>query len=219
MFLFPFQVFGYDITPGALTTMVVAILLASGALVKAISDINTLGWQPFKEKWLRPRKARRQRQEALLNKVEQMGEQVAEVLKEVKPNGGSSLRDAVTGIDNKVESINARVHHQDETSPIAIFRLDEHGMLVFANCAFRSLVNAEENELVFNKYLALIESTDRARMIAEIRDAVNLKIPLDTTVRFRISAHDSVAVRLRATPDVRSGGSLKGFFGTAQLAE
>jgi len=199
---------------GMIAACVSGVILFA-AFVKAVKDIRTDGWQPFKERWINPWRTRRHAREELLKEVAGLNSKVSEVLKEIKPNGGSSLRDRVDSIGDQVESTAAWIHHQKETSDLPIFKLDEVGRLTFANCAFRELVQAEDGDLTYRKYLSRIELGDRTRFMQELEQSIENLMPLDSTVHFKTEGPHFTAVRMQASPDVRHGGVLKGFFGTA----
>ena len=209
------QLFGIEFSAGEAFVGFVALIIGTGALVKAIKEIRKDGWEPFKERWISPRKAKRQRQDALLAIVEEMGSQIAEVLREVKPNGGESLKDRIINIDSKVENLVARNRHHDDTNGIATFHLDHQGNMIYSNTALRDLLDVEEGQLRHSNFLSLIEVSQRPAFIREIEEAVKFKMPIDTVVSFKQTGPHFKAIRLQASPDVRHGGVLKGFFGTA----
>ncbi len=195
------------------------VVLGAAGLIKAVRDIRQHGWTPFKERWVTPRKTRQRRIDALIDAVEGIRSTVDRVDQELRTNGGTSVKDMICGIETKVENIHARVKHQCETSALPIFELDEAANMRFANCAFRELVNADEIELYHRNYVARMPAEDRTRFLAEIRQAIDNKMPLDSVVRFRTGDTKLVSVRLQASPDVRPGGELKGFFGAASMVK
>lgn len=163
-------------------------------------------------------KERKEQKEAIATLSENctsMATQIAEVLSEVKPNGESLIK----VIHRKVEHIQARVKHQDETSDTPIFELDANCSLMFVNCAFRELVNAEEHELKKRNYVSRVHPDDRTRFLRELEEAIDNKCPIDSTVRVRVDGTHFTAVRMLANPDVRPDGELRGFFGTASKVE
>lgn len=198
---------------------IIACVLGLSALVSAIKTIRTDGWKAFKDRWIMPRQARRKKIDELVDKFDAMGSKIDRIDAELRTNGGSSVKDMVCRIDCKVEHIQARVRHQDETSDRPIFELDQRGHLTFANCAFRELVNADEQDLTHRSYVSRIHVDDRTRFIRELAEAIENKMPIDSTVKFRQDDRSFVSVRLLANPDVRPGGELMGFFGTASRTE
>ncbi len=217
-----FLLFDTQIDPFWLAGYIAAGLIAFAGALKAIHDIRKYGWHAFKERWITPIKARREARTVLIQTVKTvvegqtlLSEQVTEILKEVKPNGGESLKDKVQNTNSKVENIVARLRHQDETSDVPTFHLDDKGKLIFSNCAFRELVNAEEQQLLHNDYLSLMDDEDRARFIRARGESIDFMMPIDQIVKFKLVGPHYTTVRLQASPDVRNGGVLRGFFGTA----
>lgn len=217
------EMFGYSFTLIEMIAGGFAAMIFIAGAFKALHEIQTLGWQPFKEKWITPRATRKKAIDELLSEfagfketVSSMDSKIDGINRQFQTNGGGSLRDMVSSIDLKVEHLGARAKHQDETSSRAIFELDQQGYLEVVNCAFRELVDADEKELLHRDYISRVHPDDRTRFIRELQEAIDNKMPLDTTVRFRTSTSNFVAVRLRANPYVRSGGELRRFFGTAE---
>lgn len=215
-------------------------LVLFGTAIKAFSDIRRLGWKPFKEKWVTPWKARRgrarEREADMLKKVEGlalsvsefrsvcegMGSNIDEILKEVKPNGGESLKDKVNNINNKVDNLVARDRHRDATDSDPRFHLDAAGMMIFTNPAFRELIQADESQLMHHGFVSLMEEMDQTRFVRIRRAAIELMMPIDGIFKFKIPGTPRfVPVRLHADEDVRKVNNspvLRGFFGTASLA-
>lgn len=207
-------------------TAIIAFIAGLAALIDGIKTIKNDGWKELKDKWITPFKTRRKQRAEMQNQLKDVinvcgshGEMLLEIMREVKPNGGESLKDRILKIDSKLDSMTARTCHYDETSEIPIFHLDETGRLVFANCAFREMLGVEEKELSHSNYLSLIERDQRSAFIREIDEAIKFKMPIDTTLDFKMEGPNFVAIRLQASPDVRHGGELKGFFGTAVRVE
>lgn len=205
-----------DITIEMVTT-IVAIIVGIAVLFKAVKDIRTLGWEPFKEKWITPRKARQKRLDKVIESVDRIEQTLNRVETELKTNGGTTIKDMVIRIDSKVEHIQARARHQDETSDLAIFELDEKGAMRVMNAAMRNLVEADEHQLLHLDYVSRLHSDDRTRFLRELRESIDHKMPLDSVVRFR-RYNQYVTIRMTARPDVRNDGKLMGFFGFANLA-
>lgn len=208
-------------------------------LAEAVSSIKTLKesgvgvWGWVKGVFISARVRAAQERQELKSTVVSLGDrfsaiekQNVEILREVKPNGGSSLNDRVCSmgdvLDNiatKVEATAAWVHHEKETSDKPTFIMDADGNMTFVNCAFRELVNAEEAELLELKYLSRIEAGDQKRLKDEIDFAIRNKIPFDTSVNFKKDDGVFVPVRLQASVDVNGNRTLKNFFGRASVVD
>lgn len=150
--------------------------------------------------------------ETVSNTCGDLGLKVDEIYREVKPNGGKSMRDDLT-------AIGAWIRHQKETSETPIFILDANGNMTFANAAFREMVHAEEAELMDRKFLSRIESADQKRLIEVIEVAIKNQIPFDEVVHFKQDGPHFIPIRLQAMADSSEHHSLKNFFGTASKVE
>lgn len=187
-----------------------AAAVLAGSL-KAGKDIYKLGWAPAVAKWRFFRAARRQR----ANIIASVDDMKKIIERELTVNGGGSMKDMVTRIDRKVENIQARERHRDETSPVAIFELRATGGMMFVNLAFRDLVNADESDLLYREYISHLHPDDKTRFLNDLYEAIENKMTLDSTVRFRCDGNTFKSVRMLARADVRPDGELMGFFGTA----
>lgn len=209
------EMFGVEFTVREIIVGVIVLVLGLAGFIKALKEIRTEGWEPFREKWITPVKARRKRMDQLIGAVDGLKGTCESISAELTTNGGKTLKDMVIDTHRKVEHIQARVKVQDETSKIPTFELDEKANLTFANCAFRELVNADLSELDHRKYCSRVHPDDRARFLREIGESISNLMPLDSTVRFRLDQHNFALVHMVALPDVRPGGDLMGYFGTA----
>jgi PAS domain S-box-containing protein len=195
----------------------IAALVVVGGLATAIKSIRGEIWTPVFEKLITPRRKRRKQMYGLVDSVAELTAVVQRIEAEVKTNGGHSLKDTVNRIDRKTEHIFARVRHLDETSVNAIFEMDATGNITFANSAFCEIFDADEHSLLFRNWISRARSEDQQRLLLELKSAIENKFPLDSTASFRIDGKAVITVRLKATPNVRSGGELLGFFGTASI--
>lgn len=203
---------------------IAAAIIFIATVIKAIADIRTLGWAPFKEKWLAPRNTRRKKLDELICKFDDLNcnvnEKFGSIEKELKTNGGSSLKDMVVTIGGAVQKIQARIDHQDERSREPIFHLTANGDMCYMNAAFRELVDAEEQDLYHQNYLSRVAASDRTQLESEVQDAIAKKMPFDVMVNFKLNGTGkTVPVRLQATPNVVSGGEMLGYFGTASKVD
>lgn len=198
---------------------VAATVVLVGAVISAVKTIYKDGWGEFKRRWITPRKSRREMLEKVIARVESIDTKVERVDRELRTNGGSSLKDVVVMIDERTQKIQARIDHQDETNKRPMFHLDAAGKMCFVNAAFRELVDAEEHDLFHQNYLARIVPESRQLLDSEIREAIAKRMPFDVAVGFRVRGSSVIQIRLTGYPNVRSGSNLMGFFGTAELVE
>lgn len=90
------------------------------------------------------------------------------IMAELKPNSGSSLRDAINRIENKVATIDlAQKAYMDVDSPIPIFQTDFEGNLVWVNKAYLKLVSRPMNEVLGTGWELIIPQEERSRIREE----------------------------------------------------
>jgi len=221
------QLFGYDLAIAEIIVLGAGFVGGVAGFLKAFKDIRAEGWQPVKTKWLawlRRGKQNAKEISELKDLVSKAVDGIEFVRAELKTNGGGSLKDVVNKTSQDVQKIQARIDHKDEYDTQPIFHLDSNGEMCFANLAFRELLDAEEQDLFHSNYLSRAASLAERQMLdGEITNAIAKRMPFDVTVRFRLSAGRSIAVRLLASPNVlsvrgkqASENELRGFIGTAK---
>lgn len=199
--------------PGTETSVSDAVVITALILgtIKVVREVSKLGpkqaWVAFKD-WIKERRSK----QIMLNTI----------LAELRPNGGSSLKDVVLRIESdilsmkpKIEHIQARVRHIDDVAKAAIFELDNEGNMTYANRAFRELVGATESQLYGKAYISRIQASRRRGVEDEIDQSIENCAPIDSEVPFISDGKGYVHVRLEATPNTLPDGSLNAFFGTA----
>jgi hypothetical protein len=122
----------------------VAAVVTIGTLAAAIKAIRGELWNPFNKGFLAPRRARRLKLLAAADGFDEIVASTKRIEAELKTNGGHSIKDVVNRIDRKVEYLQARTRHQDETNEHATFELNELGNLIFANSVLCDMLNADE---------------------------------------------------------------------------
>src|SRR4051812_36872621 len=119
MYLFMIQIYGVDWSFSDIVVALTAGLFGLAAVIKAVKEIYVNGWKPTWQKlvaWVLLRRSHKKMLVTLVATVQRIEAQL-------NTNGGSSVKDIVLRTEKRVEHIQARVRHQDETSPIAIFEL------------------------------------------------------------------------------------------------
>lgn len=92
----------------------------------------------------------------------------ADILAEVKPNSGSSLRDAVARIESSVQSlrIRSRIIFNSNTE-VAMFELNTKGEMVFVNKTFTDWTGKRPDELLGWNWINSIPQSERSIVTAE----------------------------------------------------
>lgn len=207
-----------EITTEQLTAAIaglVAGIVALASVAAALGKLRTGVWNPFSKGFLAPRRARRLKLAVVADMFDEVVATVKRIEAEVTPNGGSSLKDTIDRIDRKTEHLQARARHHDNHSTKPIFELDNFGNLIFANAAMYEALEADIDDLKKRNWIARVGARERQAVVADLRLAIENKMPFDTVVRFN-SPRGLIAMHLKADPYVRSGSELVGFFGSAE---
>ena len=94
----------------------------------------------------------------------EISSKVDEILIELRPNGGGSLRDSVNRIEDQVSYQNSARRTAMETSPVALVEADEHGNAIWTNTAHARLTGMSKHELLGNGWVNSIEASCRDRV-------------------------------------------------------
>lgn len=131
---------------------------ALGALVTLIAAV--LGWKPVK-RWLSAVGAFFKG----MSKVGDMDDKINKVLKEVLPNGGSSLRDSINRTETAVTVlINTTRAQWDALGMFGIFEANAQGEYRYVNNELQRWVNHTEAEMLGYGWVNSVALSDRERV-------------------------------------------------------
>ncbi len=91
-----------------------------------------------------------------------------------------------------------RFRAMSDESPLGIFVSDEQGECVYTNAAYHKISGLDFTQALGTSWSTAIHPEDRARIVAEWRDAVRGQAPFQTEVRFLRSDGSIVWTRLNA---------------------
>ena len=101
------------------------------------------------------------------------------ISKEIKPNGGSSLRDSVEGLKTSIDSVLATVVRLDQRqisfahqSEKGIFESDLNGDCIFVNRAYCRITGRSPDEAFGKGWKTFISPEDRDKVVEEWYDCV-----------------------------------------------
>ena len=129
-----------------------------------------------------PGKVTRRAIKAVLDKVDNLSDDIKDVKKEVKTNGGSSVKDSINRVENKVNIIDERQQEIKKTgelvkgrqtaiyylNPSPMFITNKKGNLEYVNKAWKDLFSINEDEEVFGLgWLNKIIPEDQIKMAEE----------------------------------------------------
>lgn len=139
------------------------------------------------------------------------------IAKEMKPNGGSSMRDAVNRIDNRVDQIDTRQILQfervkalsmDISSGVQEFGPD--GDLIWCNRTYLRLVNRDQTEVTGYGWINSIHPQDRDAVRHAWLEAVRNEMAYEGEYRVLQPEGEVIHISVRATV-MRSGDKVIGY--------
>ena len=122
------------------------------------------------------------------------------IMAELRPNGGSSLRDTIDRIDRYSTMTGARVMANMDRDPIPLFESDETGRNTWANAALLQLTGFQIHQVLGGGWINLIYPADRAATGAKWAAAISEARTFDETFRIRSAGGHIYSVRCVAAP-------------------
>lgn len=142
-----------------------------------------------------------------------MSDRFASIEKELKPNGGDSLRDIVDGLRSSQmfqdRSYEAMLDLHDEP----YFKSDRFGLCVWVNRAYLRLIGKSTEETRGNGWINAIHPDDRSKVFAEWRAAIDQNRNFEMEYRV-LSPGGPIIVRADAKALRDPKGNLIGFIGS-----
>ena len=155
--------------PTIITDIITTIFTGLGGLATFI-----ISWKAvLKPIWQKHMDKQKQQEELLTNQtkifihIENMAEKILEISKELKPNGGGSIKDQIKQIANDIKTIRIE---RDATFYLAkepSFKSDGKGYYTSINYSLTQLVGVSESELLGLGWLNYIALEDKDRIWEE----------------------------------------------------
>ena len=189
-----------------------SIFIAGSAVILAVKYMP-VAWRVVKQMY------------ALLKGLEAVSaipDQVSALMREVKPNGGSSLRDAIDRTAGKVDQLSVAVDELAATHQVRwrmaygepSWHSDDHGRCTAANNLLCDLLEYSESEFVGSNWKNLIHPEDQQHVFSEWNRIVAEGAQFSLNTRYVTRSGAVVHVRLKAVPIIVKGGVV-GWIGTA----
>lgn len=148
--------------------------------------------------------------QGLANMVQEVRSSVAEVVKELKPNGGSSLRDAVNLIVAKQRA------RDNTTEHYGVFETDKNGGCTHCNLQYLRLTGRTQEEVIGNGWVNCIYPEDRAYVREQWAEAVQDNRDFEMQYRMVNADGEPFEVIGRAVVMKDQTGRAIGYYGTIQ---
>lgn len=124
---------------------------------------------------------------------------------ELKPNSGSSLRDAVNRIENSLGRQQVMIRAIVDNQDIPILELLADGRAVWASPAMLSLLDLAEGQVVDYGWTSVVDQSQRQQLIGEVTLAATQEREFSFVTHIR-----SQPVSLRGQP-AKAGSRVQGF--------
>ena len=119
---------------------------------------------------------------------------------EFRPNGGSTLRDAVNRLEHRVERLYSIKHLTIDQSDAASFETDEAGDCIWASVAYLDLVDRPIEDVRGSGWSIVIHQDDRAHVFAEWSRVVTERRRFEMSFRYVTRGGIVVPVHVVAAP-------------------
>jgi PAS domain S-box-containing protein len=136
--------------------------------------------------------------------------------KQLMPNSGSSLRDAVDKLIVKVDKngLATMAYLDNVVSDTAMFTTDKNGRCEWANKAYLNMIGKDMNDIIGNNWACSVHQDDRAAIETEWEHTATKSRNFDMTYRFVDSFGMAVKVHCQAW-----GNEKIGYFGIVKQIE
>lgn len=150
-----------------------------------------------------------------LSKLTRMYGSIEAITKEFKPNGGTSLKDAVMRIEVTLQTIDERWRALLNLVPVGFFESDAEGRITFISRAVPAWTNRLAYELKGEGWISMVHPEDREAVEEGWKESVEQHRIYDQ--RYRYINYDgaaSIPVHVRGYPFFNSDKKLLGYMGT-----
>lgn len=143
----------------------------------------------------------------ILTSLITIGTIVYKIYKQVVPNSGSSLRDAVDRLISKVDKscLAQMVFLDNVVHDTAMFATDTKGRCEWANKAYLNMLGKAMHEVVGNNWACSIHQEDRAMIETEWEHTSTKSRNFDMVYRFINHAGEPIRVHCQAWGDEKTG--------------
>ena len=137
-----------------------------------------------------------------------------EAVEQLRPNGGSSIKDSICRIDNLIQRNTAALVAMQLYDPRCLFECDINGRCTMANKNLCELFGLDTHDMLGSGWLLSLLETDRARVWDIWIGAVKAGIPYEATYTVvNRRTHQHVLCIAYASPLLNSKKELLGYSG------
>ena len=133
---------------------------------------------------------------------ERLSEKLDFIVDQLKPNSGTSLRDAINRLEKNQRLSDAKMSHYLDTKDTAMFETNEEGLFVWVSKGYESLTGRSSNDLKNWGWTLAIDPLDLERIRSEWQLAISQKRAFETTYRIKPIDGMPIQCSCRAVPTI-----------------
>lgn len=149
-----------------LLTFLQTIVIGAGGLATAVLAMWGL-WTKILKPWFKKSREKRENLSKAIAHIDTIALNLQEVSKELKPNGGGSIKDQIKQIAIDVKTLCVERDATFLLSKEPMFKNDEHGYCILANNALCQLYGVSQEQLLGLGWLNYIIEEDKERIKEE----------------------------------------------------
>jgi len=172
-----------------------------GAVIAAFKKVILPIWRFFKEY--------NDHKELLLKG----NENIEAILKELRPNGGSSLKDQLSRIEDNIEILDVKVASVALATNVGYWKSDYKGRAIEVGRSLCSILGRNESEILGSNWVGIIHPEDRERVKEEWDSSVEDSRNFEMIYRF-LKPDGSVQKVKCFAHTILKNDTLIGYFGT-----
>lgn len=132
---------------------------------------------------------------------------------EMRPNGSSSMRDAIDRTEQHLQDIDAFLSAQLNIHTVAIVRTDAQGKVIYVNRQYQRTLGVASTEVMGDGWINVIHPDDRERVSSMWKDAVDSKREFNEDIKFIRSDGRTLRGHANVYKEVNKRGQVTGFLG------
>lgn len=139
--------------------------------------------------------------------------------KELQPNGGSSMRDAIKRLELMAHAENSRFKTWMTFFPYPVFETNPNGYCIYVNRAYLNFTGRNLDEVVGNGWIINVHPEDREEVHESWSSAVNDKREYCLTYRFLDKDNNTRKVHVHACPSLNHEKEVIGYIGIISILD
>ncbi len=140
--------------------------------------------------------------------------QVEEVIRQLSPNGGTSIADSLKRVENGLYEMRVVRWAYEDIAGSPFLQANSKGEIIAASRGLCDTLGLDAKDILLNGWVSAIHPDDRTRIWQEWRNAVDQQRRFDETFRVvRADDHRTVKVNAKANPVRDADNRLTGFVG------